>query len=481
MERRTFIQRTAASLLGTTLIPNSSQAKVPQKPNVLFIISDDLTATAISCYGNKTCQTPNIDRLAKRGTRFTRAYCQYPVCGPSRASLMNGYYPHASKVFGYVSGRKAIGKRATLPQQFQRAGYYTARVSKIYHMAIPRDIVKGSNGQDDPASWDERFNSQGPEWKAVGEGELLEKNPSGKKPVRGGNTFETIKAIGDDLDHSDGKTAAKASQLLKEHRQDNFFLAVGFVRPHVPFVAPADDFAPYPHAKIKLPPKIPGDWEDIPKMGINYKTSRNMQMNETQQRKGIAGYYASVSFMDRQVGKILASLKEEGLQDNTIVIFTSDHGYHLGEHDFWEKVSLHEESAKVPLIIAVPGQKPAVCNSFVELIDLYPTLLDLCGLEIPARIQGKSLSKMLADPQESVRNMAFCTSKHGRALMLRTERWAYIQYRENASGGIELFDMQKDPQQFNNLAKDPEYRSVVDLFRKRMKQKLKTIRENDLP
>ena len=202
--------------------------------NVLFIISDDLTATALSCYGSKVCKTPNIDSLAARGTLFTRAYCQGTYCGPSRASFMSGYYPHAIKMLGYKTPRKAIGDRATWAQHFKNSGYHSARVSKIFHMGVPIGIERGTHGEDDAASWSERFNSQGPEWRAPGKGETLESNPDGKRPVVGGNTFVVVEADGDDLVHSDGKTAAKACELLKSYKDRRFFLGVGFVRPHVP-------------------------------------------------------------------------------------------------------------------------------------------------------------------------------------------------------------------------------------------------------
>lgn len=449
-----------------------------KKYNVLFIISDDLTSTALSCYGNTVCKTPNIDRLARRGVRFTRAYCQGTYCGPSRASFMSGYYPHATGILGYISPRKAIGDRATWAQHFKNSGYYTSRVSKIFHMGVPGGIEAGSDGADDPRSWTERFNSQGPEWKAPGLGETLERNPDGKKPAVGGNTFVVVQADGDDLVHSDGKTAAKACELIEKHKNERFFLGVGFVRPHVPFVAPRSYYPPFPYAKMTLPEKVPGDWDDIPRAGINYKTSKNMQMNLIRQKKAISGYYASVAFMDAQVGKVLDALKRADIEDETIVIFTSDHGYHLGEHDFWAKVSLHEESAMVPLIICVPGKKPAVCHSFAELLDLYPTISSLCGLEVPARLQGKDISPLLDDPTHKVRDAAFCVN--GKGFLLREEKWAYIQYAENASKGIELFDMDKDPLQYTNLAEKPEYKAVVDRFKVKFAAKMKAIRDNDL-
>jgi iduronate 2-sulfatase len=391
---------------------------------------------------------------------------------------MSGYYPHATGILGYVSPRKAIGDRATWAEHFKNSGYYTARVSKIFHMGVPGGIEAGTDGEDDPRSWTERFNSKGPEWKAPGIGETLEGNPDGKKPVVGGNTFVVVEADGDDLVHSDGKTARKACELIAEHKDQPFFLGVGFVRPHVPFVAPKPYYKLFPYDDMLLPEKVAGDWDDIPKAGINYKTSVNMKMDHRKQRKALGGYYASVSYMDRQVGKVLDALKASGQEDNTIVIFTSDHGYHLGEHDFWAKVSLHEESASVPLIISVPGKKPAVCNSFVELLDLYPTISNSCGLEVPARLQGKDIGKMFDDPSHQVRDAAFCVN--GRGFLLREENWAYIQYAENASQGIELFDMQKDSRQYTNLAGRPEYQAEVARLKVKLADKLKAVRANDL-
>lgn len=458
-------------------------AQKKEKPNVLFIIADDLTANAVSAYGNPLNITPNIDKLAAEGIQYDMAYCQFPICGPSRASFMSGYYPHATETFGYTSGRENIGPdKITWSQLFKNNDYYTARVSKIYHMGVPIDIETGSNGADDEASWTERFNSQGPEWKAEGEAELVQGNPFGKLPRKGGNVMTIVKADGDDLAHSDGRTAEKAIELIKNKGDKPFFLAVGLVRPHVPFVAPKQYFEPYPYQEMVLPPKVVGDWDDIPANGINYVTSVNARMSEDQEKKAIAAYYASVSYMDAQVGKVLKALEEEGLNDNTIVIFTSDHGFHLGEHQFWMKVSLHEESAKVPLIIKVPGKKPAVSKSFAELIDLYPTVAELAGLELPNAVQGKSLVGTLDNPAHEVRDMAFSVSKwRGKHLfLLRNKKWAFIQYEEDGAGGMELFDMVNDPQQFNNLAHNPQYEDVVEMFKSRLKEKLAEVRDNDL-
>jgi iduronate 2-sulfatase len=229
-----------------------------------------------------------------------------------------------------------------------------------------------------------------------------------------------------------------------------------------------------------LPPKIPGDWDDIPKPGINYKTSENMKMDIRRQKKAMGGYYASVAYMDAQVGVVIDALEENGLADDTIVIFTSDHGYHLGEHDFWAKVSLRDESSGVPLIICVPGKKPAVCNSLVELLDLYPTTAALCGLPAQDRLQGEDISSLLDDPNQEVRDAAFSVAPMRKGFLLRTQEHTYIQYGEDAKGGIELFDLKKDPNGYTNLVNDPEHAETVTSFRKQMDQKLIDLRSNDL-
>lgn len=465
----------------------SGHAQEDKKLNVLFIISDDLTATALSTYENGACHTPNIDRLAAQGTRFTRAYCQYPVCGPSRASMMFGYYPNATTTYGYVSGRENVGQdHQSWAQFFKNNGYFTARVGKIFHMGSV-DIMKGRNGQDDAASWNERYNSPAPEVHSRGEGELVQKNPYGLRPVlqdtslNGGNLMNIVKTE-EDVVQTDAETAEKICELLREHKDEPFFMAAGFFRPHVPFVAPKSYFEPYPYEQIVLPPKVADDWDDIPAQGINYVTSVNGEMSVEQEKKAVAAYYASTAFLDAQVGRVLNTLKEEGLEDNTIVIFTSDHGYLLGEHRFWMKVSLMEESVRVPLIIKVPGKEPAVCHSFAELIDLYPTISELAGLTPPAEIQGASLVPVFDDPEAKVKDFAFSVSqRNGRmGYLIRNAEWAYIQYGEKAEGGMELYDMVYDPRQYTNLAGHPNYQDVVTKMKNRLGTKLQEIRDNDL-
>ncbi|HLT94722.1 MAG TPA: sulfatase [Membranihabitans sp.] len=458
-----------------------------RKMNVLFIISDDLTTTALSCYENTQSVTPHIDRLAEEGTRFTRAYCQFPVCGPSRASMMFGYYPSATETYGYISGRENVGpNRQSWAQFFKDNGYFTARVGKIFHMGSV-DILLGRDGQDDEVSWTERYNSPAPEIHSRGESELVQKNPYGTKPVpkekntNGNNLMNIVKTEEDEI-QTDALTAKKVSELIHEHKEQPFFIAAGFFRPHVPFVAPKSYFEPYPHEQMVLPPQVMNDWDDIPEPGINYVNSQNGEMSEEQEKKAMAAYYATTAFLDDQVGKVLNALREAGLEDQTIVIFTSDHGYLLGEHRFWMKVSLMEESVRVPLIIKVPGKEPAVCHSMAELVDLYPTVASLAGLTPPTHLQGKNLSPVFDDPDFHIRDFAFSVSRRNDIMvhLIRSPKWAYIQYGEEAEHGMELYDMEYDPGQFNNLALHPAFQEIVQQMQNNLRLKLEEVRDNDL-
>lgn len=457
------------------LITAAALCPAAEKRNVLFLISDDLGAQALGCYGNKDVHTPHIDALAKRGMRFTNAYCQFPVCGPSRAALMSGLYPQQNGVVGNGSSDEltaVLGDRPTVAQHFKAQGYYSARVSKIYHMRVPGDITAGVDGPDHAASWTEKFNCQGPEWWTEGPKEHLsnERLNFDRDKHYGlgfGGAFYVVRATGDGSEQPDHQAAVRAGKLLAAHKDNPFFLAVGFVRPHVPLVAPEKFYDPYPPKKMTLPKAVANDWDDIPKAGLS-KTS-GMKGDAEKQKKTLAAYYASVSYMDAQVGKVLAALDKNGLSDKTIVVFTSDHGYHLGEHEFWQKMSLHEESARVPLIIAGPGIKPGESSSLVEAIDLYPTWCELAGLPVPPHCVGKSLVPILKDPATEVRDMAYCFKGSGH--LVRTKRWAYMQYK---NGDEELYSMEQDPKQFTNLAKTkPE---VAKKMRARLKNKLASMK-----
>jgi iduronate 2-sulfatase len=433
----------------------------PAIRNVLFIISDDLKASVLGCYGDPVCETPNIDRLAARGLVFDRAYCQAMWCAPSRQSLMHSRYEGKARI--------------NLGLHFRRHDWYSARVGKIYHMRVPGDIIAGTDGDDIASSWTERFNCPGLEAHTPGKyaclnldhfTEELEGRQSTGMPHR---PFVTVRYEGDGSDQPDHKAATKAIELLEQHRDEPCFLAVGLIRPHYPMVAPQQYFDPYPYHQIELPPVIEGDLDDIPPPGISRSNSRSTgldQYPENQQRMW-TGYYASVTFMDRQVGRILDRLDELGLTDSTAIVFTSDHGYHLGEHTFWQKSNLHEEVTRVPMIVSAPGYEPGRTESFAELVDLFPTLSDLAGLEIPESVQGKSLVPVLTDPKAQVRDSTLSLHRGGAAL--RTEDWAFIRY---ANESMELYDMQSDPEQFHNLALDPAHEATVAKLNRQLDQRL---------
>lgn len=422
----------------------AKEAKEAAVKNVLLIISDDLRADTLGCYGDTICKTPNIDKLAARGMLFERAYCQGTVCGPSRISFMYSRY----------KGKGA----ATLGEHFKANGFYSARVGKVFHMRVPGDIIAGTDGGDIPASWTERFNSQGDEAHTPGDYACLNLNiftvelkgrQSTGMPHR---MFVSVKYEGDGSDQPDHKTASKTIELLRAKGDKPFFIAAGFVRPHYPMVAPEQYFTPYPWAEMEVPEQIEGDLDDIPKAGISRSRSaiNGIDKFPDNQKRMWSAYYAAVTFMDEQVGRILDELDRLGLRETTAVVFTSDHGYHLGDHTFWQKADVHEEVTRVPLLMSVPGLEPGRSKSIVELVDLYPTLSELTGLEIPEDVQGASLVPVLRDPAKAVKSGALSFAK-GRSW--RSPDWAYMRYGDGAE---ELYDMRADPGQITNLAKHPK-------------------------
>lgn len=451
----------AIAIVLPLVAPRASLAGEPTKiRNVLFIISDDLKASALGCYGNDVCQTPNIDRLASRGMLFSRAYCQGTWCAPSRQSFMfSSYQAKSSRNMG---------------EHFRKSGYYSARVGKIYHMRVPGDIIDGTDGKDEPSSWTEKFNSQGNEAHTPGLYACLNLNIFTREPADRQSTrmphrmFVSVELDDAGESQPDPKSANKAIELLEEHGQDPFFLAVGFVRPHYPMVAPATLFQKYPWQDITMPEQQENDLADIPKLGQEPTRSTTNPIGNypDNQRRMWSAYYASVSFMDQQVGRLLNKLDSLGLSDSTAVVFTSDHGYHLGEHQLWQKSNLHEEVTRVPLIVAAPGFKSGQSSSIVELVDIYPTLTQLCGLDTPDDLDGVSLVPVLANSDAVVKQDALSFYK---GAALRTDRWAYMKYKD---GTQELYDMQSDRLQFTNLADKPEYAPTVQQLEKRMQQRV---------
>ena len=412
----------------------------PAIRNILFLVSDDLKASVLGCYGDTICQTPHIDRLAERGMVFERAYCQGTWCKPSRTSFMRSRYRDKGN--------------PTLGEHLRNHGVHTARVGKIFHMRVPGDTIDGTNGLDVPECWTERYNAPGREAHTPGEYACLNLDHFTSEAEGRESTamrhrmFVTVRHEGDGIDQPDWKAATKSIELLGEWGEGPFFLAAGFVRPHYPSVAPQRSFDLYPHERMPLHHVPEGDLDDIPKAGRPGLMNENSGIGEFPDniRRMWAAYYATVTFMDEQVGRVLDELDRLGLSDSTAIVFTSDHGYHLGEHEFWQKSNLHEEVVRVPLIIAAPGLAPGRTQALAELVDLYPTLCELTGIPVPEGVEGRSLLPVLRDPSARVRDVAVAFDRQGQ--LWRTEDWAYMRYRDGAE---ELYDMDRDPGQFTNL------------------------------
>jgi len=460
-------------------------AEPPGKParpwNVLLLVSDDCRAVH-GCYGGATL-TPHIDRLARRGLRFDRAYCQYPLCNPSRASFLTGLRPDTIQVYENATHfRQTVPNVVTLPQLFKKHGYFVARVGKLYHYGVPKQI--GTDGLDDPVSWEKVVNPRGRDCDDEDKIFSIVAGPAAKVAVgtrNYGGILSWLAAEGGDVEQTDGKIAAEACRLLREHRDQPFFLAVGFFRPHTPFVAPKKYFSLYDLARLALAQNPAGDRESKPAAALTVFPP-HYGMDESLQRTVIQAYYASVSFMDAQFGVVLDELERLGLADRTVVAFLSDHGYHLGEHGQWQKMTVFEESARVPLIIAVPGMKAAGKSTerLAELVDVYPTLADVCGLPLPAELEGTSLRPLLDDPSRPWKKGAFTQVVHrvrgGRAekpqnkgavmgRSVRSERFRYTEWGEGPSAPAELYDHQTDPHEWRNLAADPGMADVLARMR----------------
>jgi len=453
----------------------AAPAAAAEKMNVLLIVSDDLTNTALGCYGSPA-KTPNIDKLASKGVRFDRAYCQFPLCNPSRASFLTGLRPNSTKV--YENGtqfRKVVPDVQTLPQTFQKAGYYVARVGKLYHYGVPGQI--GTNGLDDPPSWQHVVNPRGYDKDDEDADRIFTLTPNGKGSGRFGATLSWLASEGTDEQMTDGKIAAETVKLLAANKEKPFFLACGFFRPHTPYVAPKKYFDLYPVDAIALP-KVP-DGHRKAGPAAAFASARPVQetMTDLQRRQAIQAYYAATSFMDAQVGVVVDALEKNGLADRTIVVFMSDHGYHLGEHGLWQKMSLFENSARVPLVIYDPRARGngKASQRIVELVDLHATLADLCALPAP-KLDGPSLKPLIDDPAAAWDRPAITQVSRGTPIItgkkigknafwflgatVRTPRYRYTEW-DGGKKGIQLFDYETDPGELKNLATDPAHAEVV--------------------
>lgn len=465
-----------------------------RRPNILFISVDDLRPAGAS-FGIPEVHVPNLDRLAARGTVLTRAYAQQAVCSPSRTSLMTGLRPASTGIRDLSTHfRTNLPDVITLPQHFKRHAYHVQALGKIYH-----------NQLDDPLSWSV------PSWFPVGDAGALgeeyawadpetiarmqaerdqlladghrvglrvtEVDPSTGTPLQvayderfKGPSWEAAD-VPDDA-YPDGKTASKAIETLRQIGDRPFFLAVGFVRPHLPFNAPRRDFDRYPPERIHLPEndQAPADvptpalhnwgelrtYSDIPATG---------PLSDQKARELIRAYYAATTYVDRQVGRVLDELERLGLAENTIVVVWSDHGYHLGEQSLWNKHSNFEVATLTPVILAVPGQTPNRTDALVELVDIYPSLVELAGLPIPSGLEGISLVPLLQEPNQTWKTAAFSEYPRGSLLgrSLRTDRYRYTEWAEPDTEpvGRELYDHRADPHETVNLAADNRHGDLV--------------------
>lgn len=469
----------AVALILTFLYSSAFCAE--QKLNVLLLVSDDL-CTHLGCYGDPMVKSPNIDRLAARGVRFEHAYCQYPLCNPSRASFLTGLRPDTTKVHDNgVYFRDVLPNVQTLGQTFQKAGYFVARVGKLYHYGVPAQI--GTNGLDDPPSWQERYNPKG---RDIDDLNMIEKITLEKQAKKAqwekatalnqlGATLSRLAAEGEDTDQTDGKIASEAIKLLEAHKDKPFFLAVGFFRPHTPYVAPKKYYDMYPPEKIVLPTVPAGYRDTVPVPAFTHKPVEEA-MTDKQRKEAIQAYSAATSFMDAQVGRMLDALERLKLNDNTIVVFMSDHGYHLYEHQLWQKQTIFENAAHVPLIISAPGRTAGkTCARTVELVDLHPTLADLAGVPPPEKLDGYSIKVLVENPTADWSHPAFTQVFRGpkvHGYSMRTEKWRYTEWG-GGEKGLELYDEENDPKELKNLAGDPAQKETM--------RKLSEIMHKDVP
>jgi uncharacterized sulfatase len=463
--------QTLLTLTAMLLASGSTLNAAEKKLNVLFITVDDMN-NDLGCYGHPLAKSPNIDRLAARGVKFERAYCQFPLCSPSRSSLLTGLRPDTTRVFDLkYHFRQGMPEVMTLPQLFMTNGYYTARVGKMYHYGNPGQI--GTSGLDDPASWQEVYNPAGRDKTAL---ELDVIRYTGKK---GGGLGAAMAYLNDkpgkDEEHTDGKVATQAIRLLEKHKDKPFFLGVGFYKPHCPWITPGGYFEKYSLDTMKLPDIAPGYTNSVPAPALaSTRPWPYLGVTPDQARECKLAYYAAISFVDAQIGRVLDALDRLGLRENTLIVFWSDHGYLLGEHGLWFKQSCFEESARIPMIIAPPAAKSAgkACARTVETIDLFPTLADLAGLKPPKGLEGVSLRPLLDNPAATWTRPAFTQVQRGGfpGHSVRTERWRYTEWDFGAKGS-ELYDHETDPQELHNLAADPKHAARVA----EMKALLKTI------
>lgn len=457
--------RSALALLVLPALAAPCLATVPQ--NVLLLVLDDL-APALGCYGDVLARTPSIDRLASTGICFERAYTQFPLCNPSRASVLTGLRPDQIRVYDHTRHfRDAQPDRIALPQRFRREGYFSARVGPVFQ----------SHGEDkaldDSASWTVTINPKPREQPQTAQGRLPELSPAGSEPL------EWLAAEAADEDLPDGLIASETIRLLEGRRDEPFFIAAGFAQPNPPFVAPKKYFELYPIDSIRLPYAPEDDQNDLPPAAVaGSRLPLPEGVSPGLPLQAVQAYYASVSFVDAQIGRVLSALERLDLVEKTIVVLWSDHGFHLGEHGgLWRSRSLFEQATRSPLIFRIPwlAANGTPCRQVVELVDIYPTLLDLAGIPPAGELAGRSLLPLLQNPLADWDGHAITQillpagnglPQPTTGFSIRTSRWRFTEWDEGRAG-LELYDHHSDPLEFQNLANrpGPEIQAVMDPLR----------------
>jgi uncharacterized sulfatase len=464
LSRRNFLASASVPLL----------ARTAPRRNALFISTDDLN-NCLSAYGDPVVRTPNIDRIAASGVRFDRAYCQFPLCNPSRTSMMTGLAPDTTKVYDLKTHfRSNIPNAVTMSQHFRNNGYFAARVGKIYHYGNPGQI--GTDGLDDPPSWNAKVNPVGID--KTKEEPLL----TNYTPKRGiGSAIAYYASPAPDEQHTDGIVAEEVIRLMEQRRKEPFFLGAGFYKPHVPWIAPSKYFDRVPMDKVKLVPFEEWEMTIAPKWAYSTNPA-HWGMTEKQRLEAMRAYFASILFLDAQVGKVLDAVNRLKLASNTSIVFWSDHGYQLGEHGQWMKQTVFEPSARCPLIIGGAGVKARGKASprTVECLDIYPTLSQLCGLPgAPTNLHGKSLLPLLdnpAGPRDRPAITQVRRAAQGKIIdgySLRTERYRYSMW-DAGREGEELYDYSAAAQEMKNLATDQASAPVKQRLRARLETILRS-------
>ncbi len=416
--------------------------------NVLFIMIDDLKPT-LGTYGHPIVKSPNIDKLAKMGVQFNNAHCNFAVCGPSRGSLLTGIRPENLGILNNTTPLQSVlGDKITLPYLFKKNGFETVGIGKTFHDKTPE--------HEDEKAWDAYYKFETTELGWTGEKRNV---TDGKFPWCFWQAAE-----GTDDDQEDGQIAKKAVEIIKTKRDKPFFLAVGLKKPHDPFVAPKKYFDMYPLEDCD-PIELPEGYKLPYEHSLMSWSKEFDKFDDQDKREFLRSYYACTSFMDAQVGRILDALEETGQMDNTLIVFFGDHGYHLGENKWWNKVTLYEQGTRAPFIVAgnVVKKKGLKSESMFEFIDIYPTMAELMNLEAPEYLEGESFASVVEDGELPFKDQVYAVTKRGDIMgrMVKNKSWRYIEW-DKGDNGSELYDQNKDPMEYNNLAQNKEYASVVD-------------------